>query len=94
MTFKILWAINAGIAKIFVVFFFIGLADGTVSSFNIALWLGILFALGGILWGSHAARAAGRLKLAIRLLMALAIPGVLIGLLLAKVELNATQLAR
>lgn len=81
MTFKILWGINAVIALIFVVFFFIGLADGSVSSFNITLWLVVLFALGGILWGSYAARSAGRTSLVTRLLMALAIPGVLIGLL-------------
>jgi hypothetical protein len=48
---------------------------------NIVLWLVILAALGAILWGSYAARSAGRTSLATRLLMALAIPGVLIGVL-------------
>ena len=81
MTFKILWSIDAVIALIFIVFFFIGLVDGSVSSFNMVLWLVILSALGGILWGSHAARAAGRTSLATRLLMTLAIPGVLLGVL-------------
>ena len=81
MTFKILWGIDAVIALIFIVFFFIGLVDGSVSSFNMVLWLVILSALGGILWGSHAARAAGRTSLATRLLMTLAIPGVLLGVL-------------
>ena len=81
MMFKILWSINALIALIFVSFFFIGIGDGSVSSFNIVLWLVILAALGAILWGSYAARSAGRTSLATRLLMALAIPGVLIGVL-------------
>lgn len=49
MTFWILWGIDAVIALVFVVFFIISLADGSASSFNITLWLGILVALGGIL---------------------------------------------
>ena len=82
MTFWILWGIDAIIALIAVVFFFIGLADGSVSSFNIVLWLGILAALAGILWGSHALRGAGHAKAASGLLMFPAVPGVLCGLLL------------
>ena len=82
MTFWIFWGIDTVIALVFAVFFLIGLADGTVSSFNIGLWLPILFALGALLWGSYALRGAGRTSLATRLLMVLAIPGVLIGLLL------------
>ena len=81
MRFWNLWGLDAVIALVFVSFFFIGLADGSVSSFNIPLWLVILFTLGGILWGSHALQAAGRTSLATRLLMILAIPGVLVGLL-------------
>lgn len=81
MTFWVLWGIDAVIALVVVCFFVIGLADGSVSSFNIALWLAILGTLGGILWGSHALRAAGRTKPAVSLLMVLAIPGVLAGLL-------------
>jgi len=82
MMFWILWGINAIIALVAVVFFLIGLADGSVSSFNMALWLAILLALAGILRGSHALRAAGRAGMANGLLMLLAIPGVLAGLLL------------
>jgi len=35
--FRLLWGFDALIAAIFVGFFFWGLADGTVSSFNIVL---------------------------------------------------------
>jgi len=80
--FWILWGINAIISLVAVVFFLIGLADGSVSSFNMTLWLAILLALAVILRGGHALRAAGRVKFANGLLMLLAIPGVLSGLLL------------
>ena len=80
MTFWILWGIDAVVALVFVYFFVIGLADGSVSSFNMALWLGILSTLGGVLWGSHALRRAGRTRIATALLTILAVPGVLAGL--------------
>ena len=52
--FWILWGFDAVVALGFVYFFFVGVADGSVSSFNITLWLGILgfFAalMGGTLW--------------------------------------------
>ena len=79
--FWLLWGIDAVIALIFAYFFVIGLADGTVASFNMTLWLVILCTLGGILWGSYALRAADRTSLATSLLMILAVPGVLGGLI-------------
>ena len=42
---------DALIALVFVVFFVWGLVDGSVSSFNLVLWIGILAALGGVLAG-------------------------------------------
>ena len=48
MAFWILWGIDAVVAAIFVLFFLIGIGDGTVSSFNIALWAGTLIALAGV----------------------------------------------
>ena len=53
--FWFVWGFDALIAAIFLFFFFWGLSDGTVSSFNIVLWLGILAGLAGILGGSHRA---------------------------------------
>ena len=45
MKFWIAWAIDAVVAAIAVCFFLVGLADGSVSSFNIALWACILLVL-------------------------------------------------
>jgi hypothetical protein len=76
-TFWILWGFDALIAAIFLFFFFWGLADGSVSSFNIVLWLGILAGLAAVLGGSLKLRSKGHAGPALGLLMILAIPGVL-----------------
>ncbi|HEY1268935.1 MAG TPA: osmoprotectant transporter permease [Candidatus Binatia bacterium] len=80
MTFKILWGIDALTALIFVVFFIIGIGDGTVSSFNIALWLLILAILAAVLIGSLWLQRAGRPRFANSLALALAVPSALTGL--------------
>ena len=85
MLFRILWAIDALVAAVFVVFFFIGIADGSVSSFNIGLWVVILGGLAGVLWGSIALRKAGKPGPATALVAVLAVPGVLAGLFLVLV---------
>jgi len=77
MKFWILWVIDALVALGFIYFFVIGLADGSVSSFNIVLWLGILGALAVILGGSFWLKLAGHLWPAIGVLLILAIPAVL-----------------
>lgn len=64
MAFRILWIINALPAAIFVYFFIAGVADGTVSSANMLLWLMVLAACFAILAGSFALHKAGRLGLA------------------------------
>lgn len=79
-TFWFLWAVDALVALVFVYFFFIGIADGTVSSFNIGLWLVILLVLGAVLLGSYGLRRAGRTGWAIALALVLAVPGLLYGL--------------
>ena len=75
--FWILWGFDALIAAVFLFFFFWGLADGSVSSFNIVLWLGILAALAGVLAGSRALRAKGHEGPALGLVLILAIPAML-----------------
>jgi len=80
MTFWIPWSIDLVVAVIAVYFFFVGLADGSVSSFNMGLWLVILSALGGIVGGSLALRAAARTRVAIVMVALLAVPSALIGL--------------
>ncbi len=50
--FKVLWFLDALITLIALLFFFAGINDGTVSSYNMAIWAGLLFVLPGILIGS------------------------------------------
>ena len=69
------WAIGALVAAVFVAFFFIGLADGSVSSFNAGLWAMVLLALGAIIGGSLWLRKAGHGKAAAALAWVLAVPG-------------------
>lgn len=61
-------------------FFVIGLGDGSVSSFNLALWLGLLSAMALSLWAGYAFHARARLVLAIAALAVTAVPGVLAAL--------------
>lgn len=74
------WCVDAIVAAIFVYFFVIGLADGSVSSFNMGIWMLILAAIPALLWGSHALRGAGREPLAVTLLGIVAVPAVLVAI--------------
>lgn len=80
MKFWILWGWDALIAAVFLFFFFWGLADGTVSAFNIALWTAVLADLGLVVGGSLWLRTRGRVALAVALLLVLAIPGAFLAL--------------
>ena len=80
MTFWIPWSIDLVVAVIAIFFFLLGLVDGSVSSFNMALWLLILCALAVIVGGSLALRSAGRTRVAIALVTLLAVPSALVGL--------------
>ncbi len=75
-------------AAVIVVFFVIGIADGSVSSFNIVLWLGILAATVAVLslgWFLH---SRGKPGLASAVLAILAVPGLLYALFLLLVVLT------
>ena len=78
--FWLLWSINALIAGIVLFFFFWGLNDGSVSSFNMLLWLGLLAGVGLVVGGSLLLRAIGQPIIAIVLLLILALPGLMLGL--------------
>ncbi len=80
MKFWVLWSIDAIIASIVLYFFFLGLADGSVSMFNIGLWIAILAALAGVIGGSLWLRSAGRKAPATIVLLILAVPGILFAL--------------
>ena len=76
MLFRILWAIDIVVALVAIGFFVWGLGDGSVSSFNIALWVGIFAALAIVVIGSRALNLKGQRVLATLLAALPAIPAV------------------
>jgi hypothetical protein len=89
MMFKMLWGVDALAALVLLFYFVIGIGDGSVSSFNLGLWLAILGGVAGVLFGSTRLRAAGQRGLALTLLAVLAFPAVMFGLFLLAVILLA-----
>jgi hypothetical protein len=89
--FWIPWAINAVVAIVVLYFFLVGLADGSVSSFNIGLWFLILLGLAGVLGGGLWLKSAGHGGLAAGLLLILATPGILYGLFLVVLLISAPR---
>jgi hypothetical protein len=75
--FWILWGFDALIALVVLYFFFIGLADGSVSSFNMGLWMLLLAAVAAVLLGSLWLKSLGQLGWAKAVLSILALPGFL-----------------
>ncbi|MBX7142382.1 MAG: hypothetical protein K1X63_15005 [Chitinophagales bacterium] len=75
--FWILWGIDAVVAAIAVYFFFIGLVDGSVSSFNIKLWIVLLIVLAALLTGTLFLRHHSYLSLSKILLAVVAVPALL-----------------
>ncbi len=70
-----------GLTAAIVVWFFLeGLADGSVSSFNITLWLGLLAVACGVPAGGAVLHANGKTGAAKALLALVAVPAVLAGL--------------
>lgn len=80
MSFWIPWAIDAVMATVAVVFFLWGLADGSVSSFNIGIWIVLLGGFAAVLAGSFRLRSLGRTGVAKVIAWVPAVPGVLMGL--------------
>jgi hypothetical protein len=69
-------------ALVAVWFFLEGLADGTVSAFNILLWMGLLAAVCGLPAAGMALRASGRMGAAKLVLSVAALPVLLGGVVL------------
>jgi hypothetical protein len=80
--FWIVGGTDAFICTIIVVFFVLGLVNGSVSSFNIGIWIAILAALTVIMGGSLWLKMHGYPVFGTILLLVLAIPGFLYGLFL------------
>lgn len=77
--FRILLAIDALAALVVLYFFFVGIADGSVSSFNITLWLGILAIVAAVLGGGWMLNRNGQRAAANSILAVLAVPALLCG---------------
>lgn len=74
------WAIAAAVTCVAVYYFFVGLVDGSVSSFNAGLWTLLLLGTLGVTLGSLVLRRSGRPGLGALLALVLAVPGALAGL--------------
>jgi len=88
--FSLLAAIDALIVTIAVGFFLIGLGDGSVSSDNIGLWIGILAGLGAFFGGGLWLRRLGHRRLGTLLLLVLAVPGLLYGVFIVVLLVSDT----
>jgi hypothetical protein len=80
MVYRAMLGIDAVVAAVVLAFFAIGVADGSVSSFNIVLWLAILAVLAAVLAGGVALHGRGYGKAALAVLAVVAIPGLVYGL--------------
>ncbi len=87
MWFRIAWGIDLVATIVLVGYFVSGSMRGTVSSFNLGLWLALLAIAGGVLAGSWTLRASHHSTAATLLAGALAVPCALLGLWLLTVIL-------
>ena len=70
---------------VLVAFCFIGLADGSISSFKMGLWFALLGVAGASLWISWTLYTNGRVKQALAALAVLALPGLMAALFMVLV---------
>ena len=76
-TFWILWSFNALMALVPLYFFFVGLADGSISSSNMIYWVLILLVVAVVVGGTLWLRSMNLLPLAKGILMVATVPGVI-----------------
>ncbi|HRF07807.1 MAG TPA: hypothetical protein PL193_04070 [Xanthobacteraceae bacterium] len=76
MLIRLLIAFDALVAAGILFFFFWGVSDGTVSSFNVGIWLALLAGTALSLVGGFLAYRNNNRVLAILLLLILALPGI------------------
>jgi len=75
--FWILWGFDCLISLVVLYFFFIGLLDGSVSSYNMVSWTWLLLGLAVVMLGSLWLKSIKWLTLSKVLLFILTIPGLL-----------------
>lgn len=91
LRFWVPWAISAMVTAVALYYFVAGLADGSVSSFNIGIWTVLLAVLAVVMGGSLWLRAVGRPGLGAMLLLVLAVPGVLYAAFMLLVILSGSR---
>jgi hypothetical protein len=91
MTFRVLLGIDIVAAAIVGYFFLVGLTDGSISAFNIQLWIGLLLALAAVFVAGFALRRAGRPVWASLVLAILAVPTSLYGLFMLVVIVSGAR---
>jgi len=77
ISFWILWIFNALMSLIPIYFFFIGLADGSVDSDNMGIWMILLAVVALIMGGTYWLKTQNQIKAAKVVLIIAAIPSVL-----------------
>ena len=77
MIFWIAWSMDALVALVVFFIFFSGLGNGTVSSFNMGIWLGLLLVVSSILGGSWWLKTIGHMGWASAVALLLAVPALL-----------------
>lgn len=82
MKFWIPWGIAAVVTSVAVIFFLIGLTNGSVSSFNASIWALILPGTVGVTVCSLILKENGRPGMGALLALVLALPGLLAGLII------------
>ena len=80
MKFWIPWGIAAVVTIVVVYFFLVGLADGSIFSFNEGLWTLLLVGTLAVTAGSLILKNSGRPGLGVLLSLLLALPGLLAGI--------------
>jgi len=85
--FRILLGIDALAAAVVAFFFMWGLSDGSVSSFNIGIWLALVAGVCVVLAGGIILKSIGQPLAAIGLLLILAMPATLFGLFFLLVDI-------
>ena len=76
--FWILWTFNALMALVPIYFFFVGLADGSITSRNLGLWSLIILIVGAVLVGSLWLKGHEHLGFSKIVLLLAAVPGVFV----------------
>ena len=82
VVYRLFAGIAAAVVLVVLYFFVVGLADGTVSSRNMAMWLALVGGVSATMTGGLVLDVRGKRGAAIAVLAILAIPGFVAGLLI------------